>query len=646
MARNDNRGRKEFPIDGPVADGDVLIGEIVEDDFEDSAPETPFAEGFEHVSDEKIAPGKQRSQARSERKAAREAKTAADWDARREETKATPDAAPGGDAEEASAQRAQARSERREARDAKRGAAWDARLETEGRAPQREKNLAQKAQAAGTPVSRLRRDVSAAGDTYMENVRKSDLLKKKQTPKERRSQLTGMHKGYTSMMMMACVQPLSQGLSGESLMSTLGMSASMWMLSPNFRNQVKDSVDDVRDSITKKIKAREKSNIDNRRGPEGDTPLSAKWQRRLDKVERMERGDRDLFTAESAGMTEVALTENAYYAMREEGADIDLIRDNHAATMTDLYTLAAEDGVGAEDIARNARLFVGQRLEDEPELAGVFTELSHGQYVKGDPQEVREAGTNNTRTQWLGNYESRLGHTVTTGSFALREPMSAEQHQMSVADTMAGDLIKLSRDHGADGLSMGMSSYMAGWGIKDHPGYEKLSAANSPLGERLRAADTMRATMTADGISPADQQAIYTGAYVDAMTVMGDRDPALIEEWNQRYGADWKNNMDTFMTKAKADGQDKDKATATDGQGEHDGEFVDLGESEGVEPEDGTEGPGATEPAEDSAQSAAKAARKYRNARVNQNYNESAPTGLTGLGSDNSDYRDEGFEMG
>lgn len=600
MANNENRGRKGFP----TAEGDVLVGEIVEDEMPTTGDSMP---NFE----KKDAP-----------KRARQA------------------GAKSADQEEAAQERAQQRSARKENKEAKLGEEWDARRKAEGHAPRTTPNRAQQAAQSGTPVSQLRRDVSRAGDKYMEDVRKSDILKKKQTPKERRSQLTGMHKGYTSMMMMACVQPLSQGLSGESLMSTLGMGAAMWALSPNFRNQVKDSADDVRDSIVKKIKAREMSAINKKQGKlKGDATLSDKWQKRLDKVERMERGDRDLYTAESAGMTEVALAENAYHAMREEGADLDKIRDTHAATLADLYSLAEQDGVGAEDIARNARLVIGARLEQEPELAGIFTELSHGQYVKGDPQEVRMAGTNETRTQWLGDYKSRLGQTVTSGSFAVREPMNSDQHQEAMADTMAADMIQLSRHHGADGLNMGMASYMAGWGIKDHPGYKGLSEVNSPLGQRLRAADTMRASMTADGISVEDQRAIYTGAYVDAMTIMGDRDPALIEAWNERFGENWKTNMSQFMADANA------TATNTSAPTDAEGEFIDLGEAEGNDPSQGGAAADA-EPAENQSHSAAQAARRYRNARVNQNYNEAAPTGLTGFGSDDSDFRDEGFEMG
>ncbi|MGY4541205.1 hypothetical protein ACVWY0_001114 [Arthrobacter sp. UYNi723] len=501
------------------------------------------------------------------------------------------------------------------------------------------------------PVSRLRQDVDEAGRKYMAELRRSDILTAKKTPKERSSQLTGIHKGYVSMMVLSCIQPLSEGINAKSVLSMVGMGTAMWALSPNFRNQVGDFGAQMKESITAKIDDRRQSSIDKvvkqvDARKESGLPLSQKWQEKLERAERAVRGGRDAYTAQSAGMTEVALTENAYAAMRVEGADVDEIRDTHSSMLKTLYEQAHEDGVDASEVATAARMVVGLRLEEEPELASVFGELSHGQFAKSNPREVRISGTGELAQVWTGEFESRLGQRIEAGSFGLRLPMDADQHQAAIADTMAADMISLTRQHGADGLNMGVVGYASAWGLKDRPDFDGMTAMDNPLGERLRTSRVMLNAMGSDSISSSEQQRIYSNAYVDAMENVSALYPEVEQEWAAKFGANWRENMRDFVSNPNSymDQQGGESAASADQPGEW--EPSPAWEAGPAGENGDRRNNSATQPSQQPTDTAAQTARKYRNARINQNYIQTSTTGVTGLGSDSSDFRDQDFEMG
>jgi hypothetical protein len=520
-------------------------------------------------------------------------------------------------------QRSADRDRLRRERERQRNDAWDARRERDNLPPSDPTEAAAaRGMQSADPAAALRLAVAAAGKKYMAELNHAKLLAEKKTPKERASQLTGIHQSYASMMVLNCLKPLGEGgVTAKSVLTMVGMGTAMWMLSPNFRDQVGDFRDQMKETITAKIDERRHSRLDKVITEAGEqkadgTPLSQKWQTKLDRAERAKRGDRDAFTAQSAGMTEVALTESTYAAMREPGADVEGLRTTYSSLMNTLYEQAHEDGVDAEEVARAARVVVGLRLEEDPSMATVFSELSHGQFAKSAPREVRISGTEETARVWTGEFESRMGQQVRSGSFGLRGPMDANQHQAAMADTMTADMISLTRQHGAEGLNMGVVGYAASWGLKDRPDYVQLMSMNNPLGERLRTSRLMMASMEDDAISPSEQQRVYSNAYVDAMENVSALHPEVEQEWAARFGANWRDNMRSFVS----DPQSYMGANA------------------------------APEPARESSAAwesgPARPSSKYRNARINQNYIATASGGVTGMGSDSSDFRDEGFDMG
>jgi hypothetical protein len=126
----------------------------------------------------------------------------------------------------------------------------------------------------------------------------------------------------------------------------------------------------------------------------------------------------------------------------------------------------------------------------------------------------------------------------------------------------------------------------------------------------------MLTSMNADGISDSEQQRIYSNAYVDAMENVSALYPQVEQEWAAKFGTNWRDNMRSFVSDPESYmGANAAWETARESSPSR---------------EAGPAGPST----------------KYRNARINQNYGATNTGGITGMGPDSSDFRDEGFDMG
>lgn len=446
-------------------------------------------------------------------------------------------------------------------RDRQRRQRADARQASEDRAKEQ-------SAAKTDPLVKLRLDTARAGEQYMNSLRLSGILDASQTPEKQREQLTGMHQIYARMMVLQCVGPLQQGLTSENVVSTLGMAASMWMMSPTFRTQIGHFADSINESIRNKIEERSEQKDDKARsrfeklaakGKEGK--LASKWQRRLDRIEHAERGHRLPFTAQSAAMTEVALAEAAYADMRRPGADASVVNDRYQTALSALYGYAENDGLDREEVSKAMRVIVGQRLEKEPHLASVFGELGHGRFVKSAPREVYINGSTETATVWTGDfvdmYEAR---TINSGSFRVRPTMSTTEHRALISETIAAEMVQAKSP---EELNDVLSQYVVATSVGRHPDViDKIEDAAAL--RRFGKARTMFSSMGDDGLSTEDQQFAYGAAYVDAIELLQTTRPDLGTAWVAQYGENWRekvaedlaryNEMGAAAERAKAQG--------------------------------------------------------------------------------------------
>lgn len=406
-------------------------------------------------------------------------------------------------------------------------------------------NLEREAQL--DPLAKLKLDTVRAGEQYMDSLRRSGILATGQTQATQRKQLSDMHQVYASMMVLQCVEPLQQGLSAQNIVSALGMGASMWLLSPNFRVQVGNFAGQVGDVIREKIQDREskkdakaQSRFERLASRGKGDQLAGKWQRRLDRVEHAERGHRLPFTAQSAAMTEVALAEAAYADMRRPGADRAAIQERYQSALSTLYGYVDDDGIGREDVSRSMRVIVGQRLEHDPSLASVFSELGHGRYTKSEPREVFINGTTDTATVWTGDFvDSYEGRTIVSGSFRLRPVMGVDEHRVLSSETIAADLVSAKTPQEMNDT---LSQYLVAASVGEYPDVVD-ELENQAARARFGKVRSMFATMQADGLTADQQHFAYGSAYVDAVEIAHRLKPELSAAWVAQYGENWRERV-------------------------------------------------------------------------------------------------------
>lgn len=542
-----------------------------------------------------------------------------------------------------------------------------------GKQAQTERKKLQR-EAKVDPLAKLKLDTAEAGERYMESLRKSGILGADQTPATQRKQLRGMHQVYASMMVLQCVQPLQQGLSSQNVASVLGMGASMWMLSPNFRTQLGTLAGQMGDVIREKIegrgtkkdlKAQEK--FDKLASKGKGNQLAGRWQRRLDNIESAERGHRLPFTAQSAAMTEVALAETAYADMRHPGVDPSVVRDRYETSLAALYEYVDADGLSREDVSRSMRVIVGQRLEKEPAIANVFSELGHGRFTKSEPREVYINGTTDTATVWTGDFvDTRDGRTVSSGSFSLRIPMDLNEHRVQATRSLSAEMAGATS---AGELNDVLSQYVVAASVGRYP--DVVEQVEDPdARRRLGKARSMFGSMSDDGLSPDEQRFVYSGAYLDAIRIVQHMNPELGNQWAEQYGEQWREKVDESMRMYSDLGDEAERGqrfTAGSDGNVHDAQgpddvgdnAEDIVDAEVVEDDLAPEAEPARDAIVDGLRSAAKkdgydegaktrsASSRFRRARVNQHYNEVDTGGITGIGRDDAaPLQDVDFELG
>ncbi len=417
---------------------------------------------------------------------------------------------------------------------------------------------------------KLRAETRLACEKYMDSLRDSKLLVPGFTDEERTQDLGVMHHVYMQMMMQSCLKPLSRGVNANSIIQAVGMVMTMRMLAPDFKKEMDSYLQPLKDKIQERIDTRTRgmvafaeSGITHRQRIFKDLPsgarrerligstdprdhLSKKWRTRLDAMQHRERGHREMFTADSAAMTEVALMENAFWKMREPGADVGLIRESHRALRKRLYEQISEDGLERREVVQRARKIIGERMEYEPELRTMFNGVAHGRIVKAPAHEERIAGSDRVRTVWSGEFEDQLGRRLPEdGMFTLRRPMDADAHQVQLAETMKTSLLNALGRGDKEAYGGNMLGYLVGFAAQK----QGLDTSGLPdmLQHRLDQSEVMIASMDIDGLPPEEQQRVYSNAYVDAMEAVHEKYPDLEAQLKRSLGENWQRTLQTAV---------------------------------------------------------------------------------------------------
>ncbi|MFD7668094.1 hypothetical protein [Streptomyces sp. NPDC059788] len=417
---------------------------------------------------------------------------------------------------------------------------------------------------------KLRAETRLAGEKYMASLRDSKLLVPGFNDDERTQELSVMHHVYMQMMMQSCLKPLSRGVNANSVVQAVGMVMAMRMLAPDFKREMdsylqplKDKIQERIDSRTRGMVAAAESGISHRQRIFKDVPsgarherligstdprdhLTKKWQKRFDAMQHRERGHREMYTPDSAAMTEVALMENAFWKMREPGADAGLIRDSYMAMRKRLHEQMGEDGLERQEVVQRARMIIGERMEYEPELRTMFNGVAHGRIVKAPAHEERIAGSDRVRTVWSGEFDDQLGQRLPEdGMFTLRRPMDANAHQVQLGETMKTSMLNALGRGDQGGYAGNMLGYLVGFAAQK----QGLDTSGLPgmLQHRLDQSEVMIASMDIDGLASEEQQRVYSNAFVDAMEAVNETYPDLGAELKRSLGENWQQTLQTAV---------------------------------------------------------------------------------------------------
>lgn len=438
----------------------------------------------------------------------------------------------------------------------------------------------------------LRFEIDAAGDKYMTSLRASGVTEPVMGLDQQLDTIRREHDEHSKRLIAAIMRPLRHRVDAGTVLRTATMMTALYVLSPNARETVGAYRDDMREAakqrierktLRKRAKAEGKALVRNREidkqnlvitrnneaqgrstPQEGaqahldrvsaDDYLGRKWRRRYERIQYRERGMREMFTEQSAGMTEVALLENAARRMRMPGADQQAIMKSYQRLVSKVYEQAEQDGLRREDVAQAARTVLGMRMRDDPRVATLVAELSHGAASPAPARKEYIEGSDVPIDVWRGQFHDTSGRPVDftradvpgdsstiQGAFSLRPMQSTGEHHAQIARTMAITLTDSISTGNTKKFNEDLGAYLIGYiaATRDFDG-EGLSAA---MQERLHQSRTMFASMVCDGIPPADREQVYDEAFVDAIQMVQAGNPEFAAQWSETYGEQWQDFM-------------------------------------------------------------------------------------------------------
>lgn len=413
----------------------------------------------------------------------------------------------------------------------------------------------------------LRMNSRLAAEEYMSSLRDSDILVPGFSQAQREQKLTTQQKVYARMMMLTAVRPLSQGVNAASVVQAISAMTTMLILSKDFRSEMGEQyAKPLKDGLEAHIERRARQHgtraewmantFNKTTGADGlqvdrNTFLSKKWRGRLEDLERRDRGHRDLYTVETAAMTEIGLTENAYRLMREgDPKDNAEIMRSYQAMHRRLHDQIGEDGLDPTEVSMVTKTILGRRMETEPELAVMFNGMAYGRIVRSPAHEERIKGSDHVRAAWTGEFEDHLGKKVPPQMmFTLRPPLGADHHQASIARVMQERMLHGMETEGMAGFNNSFAGYMLGhvaaeenW-VKGPDSSIDTSTMTPQNRVHLEQCEKMLTTMMADGLDESERRRIYSNAYVDAIESVRATYPDFAKDWDRAFGATWQDSM-------------------------------------------------------------------------------------------------------
>lgn len=417
------------------------------------------------------------------------------------------------------------------------------------------------------PAAQLQADLDQARSSYLRQMRASGITSPGESQDAQRRMMRRKHSGFAAKSARACLGAVKLGLLPKRMVAKVTVGTAMWALSPKRRSRAGGDRPGVLAAVTDKVKrqerrearivdkgavSRQKESERLAKTGEGRESMSGRHRRRLERMDQVERDNRDPFTEHSAALTHVGILQNAHDEMRRPGADQAKVRQQYESALNLLYSDAQADGLDRAAVERNTRVIAGQLMERDPAQAATFAELGHGRLAKSDRQTVRMPGSPETAQLWTGDYDDAYGGTrKSEGAMTPRRPMGPKGHSTAVARTMYGELAGARTP--AE-FNETMKHYTAGADVRKHP--EMAEMTGDPKARaRIGRSGAMFASMRADGLTDQQQRVAYMNGLQESVRTVERTHPEKAAEFRRTAGPEWERDTRDLAGRYRASGQ-------------------------------------------------------------------------------------------
>lgn len=376
----------------------------------------------------------------------------------------------------------------------------------------------------------LQRDAARkwASDDANHNPFSKDNLGK--STEEARKQMRGSHDKFAGMMMMSAIAPLRHGVDAESLAGVAGSMAIMWALSPKFRKYTdtlldkvqKGSEADAEHKAANEKKGFLRKSLDERKRSAKRAAKHIFGQK--SEAERMQKSgpEHAPYQVDSAATQLVNLSDNAYMAMREPKANVEVILRKYGKMAEELEQDWEKDGLDTQDVYERARWIVGQQSLEDPTVAGRYIDTHIGNVQMGDNETRRVNGPNGwtNESHWAGNWVAGENQNVTIGRsakfFIPRAPQTLQDHAASASSAMTNVMrtcMNSSMDDPAHFREFAntmatMTSHEGELG--DAIDTIDATGSSNPAARGVQTMQSLRAAMRADGLTQKEMHAVLS----------------------------------------------------------------------------------------------------------------------------------------
>lgn len=376
----------------------------------------------------------------------------------------------------------------------------------------------------------LQRDAArkwASDDANHNPFSKENLGK---STEEARKQMRGSHDRFAGMMMMSAIAPLRNGVDAENLAGVAGSLAIMWALSPKFRQYTDTLVDKVQkgsETDAEHKAANEKKgflrkSLDERKRSAKRAAKHIFGQKSEAKRMQESGPEHAPYQVDSAATQLVNLSDNAYVAMREPKANVEVILRKYGKMSEELEQDWEKDGLDTQDVYERARWIVGQQSLDDPTVAGRYIDTHIGNVQMGDNEVRRVNGPNGWTNEphWAGNWVAGENQDVTIGRsakfFIPRAPQTLQDHAASASSAMTNVMrtcMNGSMDDPAHFREF-TNTMAAMTSQKDEFGDTidtfDVAGSSNPAARGVQTMQSLRAAMRADGLTPKEMHIVLS----------------------------------------------------------------------------------------------------------------------------------------